>query len=76
MLIISLITLMIPLVDCGNLSDPVNGTVTLTGTVEGSIANYTCNEGFLPDGPMVRMCGSDGMWSAEAPECEGELEGV
>ena len=64
------------MIDCGDLPSPLNGVVNLTGTVEGSIANYTCNEGFLPDGPVVRMCGSDGMWSGEAPLCEGELEGV
>ena len=61
---------------CGDLPDPINGTVILNGTVEGSIANYTCDEGFLRDGPVVRMCGSDGMWSGSTPQCEGEFEGL
>ena len=62
--------------DCGDLPDPINGTVTLNGTVEGSIANYTCDGGFLLDGPVVRMCGSNGMWSGSTPQCEGEFEGL
>ena len=60
--------------DCGDLLAPINGSVTLNGTVEGSIANYTCNEGFSLDGPVVRMCGSNGMWSGSTPQCEGEFE--
>ena len=62
--------------DCGDLLAPINGSVTLNGTVEGSIANYTCDEGFLLDGPVVRMCGSNGMWSGSTPQCEGEFEGL
>ena len=62
------------MIDCGSLPNPLNGTVILNGTVEGSIANYTCNEGFSPDEPVVRMCGSEGMWSGAEPTCEGELE--
>ena len=63
-------------VDCGDLPDPNNGAVTLDGTGEGSIATYTCDEGFSRDGPVDRTCGSDGMWSDAAPVCEGELEGA
>ena len=62
--------------DCSDLPDPINGSVTLNSTVEGSIANYTCDEGFLLDGPVVRMCGSNGMWSGSTPQCEGEFEGL
>ena len=62
--------------DCGDLLAPTNGSVTLTGTVEGSVANYTCDEGFLPDESVVRMCGSNGMWSGSTPQCEGELDGL
>ena len=58
--------------DCGDLNDPVNGVVAVNDTVEGSIANYICDEGFSPDGPVDRTCGSDGMWSGVPPMCEGE----
>ena len=64
------------MIDCGSLPNPLNGVVNLIGTVEGNSATYTCEEGFSPDGPVVRMCGSGGMWSGMPPMCEGELEGV
>ena len=60
------------MIDCGDLPNLLNGTVILTGTVEGSIANYTCDEGFTPDGPVVRMCRNNRMWSGVPPICEGE----
>ena len=62
------------MIDCGDLLDPLDGDVDLDGTVEGSVAIYTCFEGFVPNGPVIRTCGSDGMWSGVAPLCEGELE--
>ena len=60
------------MIDCSSLPNPANGAVILNGTVEGSIANYTCDEGFSPDGPVVRMCRNDRMWSGVPPQCEGE----
>ena len=60
------------MIDCGDLQSPLNGSVILNGTVEGNSATYTCDEGFLPDGPVVRMCRNDKMWSGVPPMCEGE----
>ena len=59
------------MVRCPDLPDPVDGSVELrSGTEVGSIAVYSCNEGFvLFGGFSIRQCGSDGMWSGKAPVC-------
>lgn len=57
-------------VDCGDLDDPENGEVSLTGTTFGSNATYSCNDGYFLEGESSRVCQSDGNWSGEAPTCE------
>ena len=61
-------------VDCGNLTDPDNGVVTLSGTTEGDTANYSCIVGYeLNDNDTSqRTCGLNGTWSGEEPTCIGE----
>ena len=61
-------------VDCGNLANPANGRVDLTGTTFGSIATYTCNSGFiLANGNRIRQCGANEQWSGTAPNCVRKL---
>ena len=65
------------LVDCGNLTAPGNGTVTLSdGTLEGSIATYACNFGFRLVGNVERICQLNGTinaaWTGTDPRCERE----
>ena len=59
-------------IDCGILPHPCFGHVELSGTEEGSIATYTCSEGFELEGTQTRVCQSDGTWSGKEPTCEGE----
>ena len=57
-------------VECGRLRNPLNGHVRVTGIDFGSVANYTCNEGFsLLQGDAKRTCGPDGGWSGNEPTC-------
>ena len=56
--------------DCGDLDDPENGEVSLTGTILGSEATYSCNRGYVLVGESKRVCQSNGEWSGEAPSCE------
>ena len=56
---------------CPSLPNPGNGTVTLSGTTPLSSAIYSCNDGFLPVGQVVRLCGNNGEWSGSAPICQG-----
>lgn len=62
---------LLPAVDCGNLDNPQNGQVRLSGTVLGSTATYSCNSGFRLVGKNRRVCQPSGEWSGEAPTCEG-----
>jgi len=64
-------------IDCGPLSDPINGTVEFTiSTILGSQAFYRCMEGFLLNGNGVRMCQENGTWTGSDPTCERELQNV
>ena len=56
-------------VQCGQLINPMNGQVTVSGTTEGSTATYTCIDGFTLSGSTSRTCSSDGTWRPEAPVC-------
>ena len=58
-------------VDCGTLSSPMNGDVSLTGTTFESTAEYTCDSGFLLMGVESRQCLANRTWSDESPTCEG-----
>lgn len=57
-------------VECGSLPNPLNGRVSFTGIEFGSVANYTCNEGYtLHHGDAQRTCGPEGGWSGIEPTC-------
>ena len=59
-------------VDCGPLSSPLNGNVaTPSDTTVGNVALYSCDEGLVLTGSTARVCGNDGLWTPEAPTCEG-----
>ena len=66
----------IPSILCPRLDDPLNGAVSVTGLSPESVANYTCNDGFLLVGISTRICGSDGTWSGVPPECEREFNTI
>ena len=59
-------------IDCGSLTNPVNGRVSLVeGTSFGDTAAYSCREGYSLSGTASRSCGADGQWSpSPAPTCQ------
>lgn len=57
---------------CLPLEDPVNGEVNITSLSVGSMAAYSCDEGFMLRGSAERTCNSDETWSGAAPTCECE----
>ena len=59
------------LVNCGFLSDPLNGLVSMTDTVMGSTANYSCNSGYDLVGNVTTVCQANGIWS-EGPVCRSK----
>ena len=63
-----MILLILTAVDCGSLTDPGNGSVTLT---VGTTATYSCNTGYNLVGDSTRTCQATGKWSGSAPTCQG-----
>ena len=63
-------------VDCGSLTSPVNGNISLSGTTFESVADYTCQAGYLLVGSESRLCQANRTWSGDSPICEGQLIGV
>ena len=60
-------------VDCGALTDPDNGQVTLSnGASLNSEASYSCNIGFAINGTSTRTCQINNQWSGSEPTCESE----
>ena len=61
-------------VDCGNLTDPANGSVNHTaGTTFGQNATYSCDTGYNLVGDSTRTCNATGNWSESEPTCERML---
>ena len=55
---------------CGQLPELVNGYLSLSsGVNEGSVATYTCDEGFILTGSITRTCTTNGGWTLIAPVC-------
>ena len=77
------LTCFIPLsivVTCPMLPSPANGEVTYSDLLRytnGTVATYSCGEGFgLSGGDVTRTCEGDGSspngaWSGVTPSCEG-----
>lgn len=62
-------SLVINVVDCGNLFDIGNGRVTLSGTTYGETATYLCERGYyITSGDATRIC-MQGFWSGSEPTC-------
>ena len=59
--------------NCGDPDSPANGDVSFTTTTEGSIADYSCDEGYDLNGLTQRICQSNNSWSESVPTCEGKL---
>ena len=61
------------MITCPTLQNPVNGRVTQFGNTQGSEATYQCDTGYelAAGASATRLCGESGLWSGEAPVCEG-----
>ena len=58
--------------DCLNLTSPSNGQVSLTAATPGSVATYTCDNGYEVVGASVRECQANGSWSEDEPVCDSK----
>ena len=41
---------------CGDPGTPDNGATSVTDTTIGSLANHTCDDGYLLEGAIQRVC--------------------
>ena len=57
-------------VDCGSLTNPLNGELNLTTTTFMSTSTYSCNAGYNLFGKGTRTCQANGTWSDNVPTCE------
>ena len=53
--------------ECGIPEKPVGSVVTVNGT----LASYSCNDGYVLGGERSRKC-RDGVWRGPLPICEGD----
>lgn len=78
--LLSLLLLLLAVVSTGHGSGCVrpymvqNSWVNLTETNRGSfpvgtVLQYSCDPGYLPDGPSILTCTTIGRWSSEPPQC-------
>ena len=58
-------------VQCPDLPDPLNGTVTQSGNFPGDTARYACIDGFEPT-TMRRTCLASGEWSGQEVTCQSK----
>ena len=62
---------------CPTLSTPENGQVTVNTRTVGSVATYTCNNGYNLTGASFRICAPDsgviGQWTLQPPTCPRKL---
>ena len=63
---------------CVVLSDPDFGAVNTTGTLENTVAGYSCILGYILDGDETRECQRNadtvpGVWSGAEPTCRSRF---
>ena len=63
-------------VNCGTLSNPANGMVSVSTTTYNSVATYSCNVGHTLTGDAMRTCLETGSWSHDEQTCCGELQNI
>ena len=56
---------------CPGLSDPLNGFKSSNDTVEGTVIEFGCFEGYFLHGRQNLTCAENGSWSGVEPTCEG-----
>ena len=69
-----LVSLLLTVVSCDALTDPVNGQVSHTaGTTFRQTATYSCDMGYNLVGDNNRTCQATGVWSGSEPICQSML---
>ena len=59
----------VSVLECDPLDPPRDGSVDDGGAEFEAVATYSCNTGFVPDGPVTSSCTAEGEWSQPPPAC-------
>ncbi|XP_031433235.1 sushi domain-containing protein 2-like [Clupea harengus] len=59
-------------VSCGWITSPSNGEKDGTTYLQGFTVKFTCNTGYVLQGPKERTCQSNGQWTGELTQCTAE----
>jgi len=62
----------VTLVTCPELSDPMDGTVSMGSRNLNGVATYRCASGYNLEGVGLRICLVSEKWSGAAPSCQRE----
>ena len=58
-------------IQCGNATEVTHGKIVYpNGTQENQVALYTCDDGYVLEGPDMLRCNATGHWTPDAPVCE------
>ncbi len=63
-------------VTCLTLTDPTNGMVDVLNNNFGTVANYSCDTGYMLTGDVIRVCEVNGDWSGSEPTCDSMLSSL
>uniref|UniRef100_A0A3Q0SK04 Sushi domain containing 2 n=1 Tax=Amphilophus citrinellus TaxID=61819 RepID=A0A3Q0SK04_AMPCI len=66
---VSLVEDLKPVVSCGWLPPPNNGTKEGTTYLQGAVVRFSCNDRYTLKGPAQRTCQANGQWSGEETTC-------
>ena len=73
---LSLFTLIIVAVNCGDPGTLTNGQRSLSSTTYNSVVTFTCDVGYTLQGSNSRICQSDRQWNGSVPQCNRMLVGM
>lgn len=59
--------------DCGPLPVPTNGSSWGEKTTYTNQMAFSCDDGFIQRGSVIRKCQANGTWSGDITFCEGKL---
>ncbi|KAJ7383495.1 hypothetical protein OS493_027659 [Desmophyllum pertusum] len=58
--------------DCGPLPIPTNGSSSVEKTTFPNKMTFSCDDGFIQSGSVIRKCQANGTWSGDATFCEAK----
>ena len=73
MQILSFMTCICLVIDCGDPGTPSNGTRTGSVFTFGGTVRYRCNHGYRLSGSDIRTCEASVRWSGNKAECKGRF---